>query len=174
MRRTCLKPAGAFKMHQLVSNLYAVFALRTSVPSASVTISHVSVAVTFPGPLPPLHARSVVGTRLSKVSCGTRPCREASVSERYIASVYWTIATMMSVGYGDISAGNPSEWWMARGTPRVPSAHAPRLGDGAASPQGSELGCSEDRRMVYGNGSGGWTRSSEHAVQPAARPDDHH
>ena len=34
---------------------------------------------------------------------------ESSVAERYFASFYWTIATMLAVGYGDISATNTYE-----------------------------------------------------------------
>lgn len=35
---------------------------------------------------------------------------------QYLASLYWTIATLMSVGYGDISANNNSERLFALGT----------------------------------------------------------
>ena len=36
-------------------------------------------------------------------------CGEPTLSSRYLASVYWTIATMMAVGYGDIFATSPFE-----------------------------------------------------------------
>ena len=32
-----------------------------------------------------------------------------SLSIKYVASIYWTIATVMSVGYGDVSATNNLE-----------------------------------------------------------------
>ncbi|CAN0554306.1 unnamed protein product, partial [Laminaria digitata] len=35
---------------------------------------------------------------------------------QYLASLYWTIATLMSVGYGDISANNNRERLFALGT----------------------------------------------------------
>ncbi|GMH86668.1 hypothetical protein TrVE_jg10705 [Triparma verrucosa] len=36
-------------------------------------------------------------------------CGEASLTSQYIASFYWTIATMMAVGYGDVSPGTTAE-----------------------------------------------------------------
>ena len=36
-------------------------------------------------------------------------CGEANLFSQYFASVYWTIATMMAVGYGDVSPGNTTE-----------------------------------------------------------------
>lgn len=41
--------------------------------------------------------------------CGVAMSRSQYLTSHYITSVYWTIATMMSVGYGDIYAQNPVE-----------------------------------------------------------------
>ena len=41
-------------------------------------------------------------------SCWVK-CGKAELGSRYLASMYWTIATMMAVGYGDIYATTPAE-----------------------------------------------------------------